>query len=104
MGVSLLLISLMSRTATAQFIHPGGLHTQADLNRMKAQVAAGAHPWTDDWNLLIQDPLAQNTYVASPAPNMGNVRQVADRDAHAAYLQALRWYTLNGSGGRTLLR
>jgi regulation of enolase protein 1 (concanavalin A-like superfamily) len=82
----------MASTARAQFVHPGGLHTQADLDRMKTQVAAGAHPWIDDWNLLIQDPLAQNTYVASPIPNMGNNRQLADQDAHAAYLQALRWY------------
>lgn len=65
-GVSWLLICLVSQTATAQFVHPGGLHTQADLDRMKTQVVAGAHPWIDDWNLLIQDPLAQNTYVASP--------------------------------------
>jgi regulation of enolase protein 1 (concanavalin A-like superfamily) len=78
--------------AKAQFVHPGGLHTQADLDRMKTQVAAGAHPWIDDWNLLIADPLAQNTYTAAPMANMGANRQRADQDAHAAYLQAIRWY------------
>ena len=88
----LLLISAMSQTAQAQFVHPGGLHTQADLDRMQTQVAAGAHPWIDDWNKLITDPLARNTYVAAPTANMGSNRQRADQDAHAAYLNAIRWY------------
>jgi hypothetical protein len=43
-----MLVCLVSQTANAQFVHPGGLHTQADLDRMKTQVAAGAHPWIDD--------------------------------------------------------
>lgn len=59
---------------------------------MKAKVAEGAHPWIDDWNLLIADPLAQNNYVAAPQANMGTSRQRCSRDAHAAYLNTLRWY------------
>lgn len=73
-------------------MHPGGLHTQADLDRMKTQVAAGAHPWIDDWNRLMKDPAAQYTYKASPNADMGANRQRADADAHAAYLNAIRWY------------
>jgi hypothetical protein len=92
MGVVLLLICIANQTAQAQYVHPGGLHTLADLDRMKAQVAAGAHPWIDDWNLLIADPLAQSTYTAAPRANMGANRQRADQDAHAAYLNAIRWY------------
>lgn len=75
-----------------RFVHPGGLHTQPDLDRMKAEVAEGAHPWIDDWNLLIQDPLAQSTYSPHALANMGSNRQLADQDAHAAYLNAIRWY------------
>lgn len=87
------LAAALSLAASAfAFVHPGGLHTQADLDRMKTQVAAGAHPWIDGWNLLIQDPLAQSTYVAKPQANMGSSRQAADLDAHAAYLNAIRWY------------
>ena len=86
-------IFLLSSNATAQtFIHPGGLHTLADLDRMKAKVAAGEHPWIDDWNKLITDAQAQNTYTAAAQANMGNSRQRADADAHAAYLNAIRWY------------
>src|ERR1051326_1800505 len=76
----------------AEFVHPGGLHTQADLDRMKAQVVAGAHPWIDGWNRLITDSQAQNTYTAAPQANMGVNRQRADAAAHAAYLNTIRWY------------
>jgi len=73
------------------FVHPGGLHTLADLDRMKEKVAAGEHPWIDGWNLLITDGKAQNTYVAHPQEHMIS-RQSAQNDATAAYLNALRWY------------
>lgn len=57
-------------TSTAKtsgnFIHPGGLHTQADLDRMKTKVAEAAQPWIDGWNLLIRDPLAQSNFKGSP--------------------------------------
>jgi len=87
------LLPLYSIAATAQtFVHPGGLHTQTDLDRMKTQVAAGAHPWIDSWNALIAHPKAQNTYAAAAQANMGVSRQRASADAVAAYLNALRWY------------
>jgi len=88
------LIVLLSalRLQAQTFVHPGGLHTQADLDRMKAKVAAGVHPWIDDYQKLITDPKAQNTYVAKPLANMGASRQQADADAHAAYLNTIRWY------------
>ena len=91
----LILVSTLGMINQAQaqtFVHPGGLHTQADLDRMKAKVAAGAHPWIDSWKLLITDRQAQKTYKAAPAANMGVSRQRADADAHAAYLNTLRWY------------
>jgi fibronectin type 3 domain-containing protein len=92
--IILIFIALVrtSLTNAQTFVHPGGLHTLADLDRMKARVAEGAHPWIDGWNVLINDAQAQNTYNASPNANMGASRQRADADAHAAYLNALRWY------------
>lgn len=74
------------------FVHPGGLHTLVDLERMKTNVHAGNHPWIDDWNKLIADPQAQTGYRTHVQANMGASRQNADLDAHAAYLDALRWY------------
>ena len=37
------------------FIHPSGLHTLADLERMKTNVLGGIHPWIDDGNKLLAD-------------------------------------------------
>ncbi|TDX02098.1 cellulose binding domain-containing protein [Dinghuibacter silviterrae] len=90
--ICLLLLVMAPRGRAQTFVHPGGLHTQADLDRMKTEVAAGAHPWIDDWNVLITDPQAQNTYTAKPLANLGTSRQQTDLDAHAAYLNAIRWY------------
>jgi regulation of enolase protein 1 (concanavalin A-like superfamily) len=91
-GVLLLFLSFSANAQT--FVHPGGLHTKADLDRMKAKVAAKEHPWIDGWNLLIADGLAQKTYTARPYTNIGGSgnRQQASKDAHAVYLNTLRWY------------
>jgi hypothetical protein len=86
------LFTLVTVSAPAQpFVHPGGLHTQADLDRMKAKVESREHPWIDGWNALIQDRKAQSNYKASPNSHMAS-RQRAQDDANAAYLNALRWY------------
>lgn len=74
------------------FVHPGGLHTLADLERMKTNVLAGNSPWIDDWRMLERDPQAQSNWKYAARANMGDSRQRADLDAHAAYLNALRWY------------
>lgn len=75
----------------AEFVHPGGLHTQADLDRMRTHVLAGESPWIQAWRALEKDPLAQSNWKPAPRANMGDSRQRADQDAHAAYLNALRW-------------
>jgi hypothetical protein len=77
-------------TFAALFVHPGGLHTQADLERMRTNVLAGNHPWVDDWQQLLRDPQAQSDWKSAARANMGDSRQRADADAHAAYLNALR--------------
>jgi hypothetical protein len=86
---------LTASAAVAQFVHPGGLHNQADLDRMRAQVAAGAQPWKACWDLLITDSQAQTSYNPAPQGNMGVSRQRASQDAHAAYLNAIRGYVSN---------
>src|SRR5205809_4178324 len=62
------------------FLHPVGLHTRKDFDRMKANVAAGEHPWIDSWNALIVHPKARNTYKAAPLADMGGNRQRASAD------------------------
>ncbi len=90
--VALTLSFTCSAEADAPFVHPGGLHTTVDLNRMKAKVAAGEHPWIDSWNALIAHPKAQSSYRPGPYPDMAVNRQRASADAVAAYLNAVRWY------------
>lgn len=88
----LLLWGLSGGALAREFVHPGGLHTLADLERMKRMVARGEQPWAEGWKALCQDPLAQHTFRARPMANMGDSRQKASVDAHAAYLNAIRWY------------
>lgn len=95
--VLLVLLSSLAIECEAQtqaFVHPGGLHTLADLDRVKAKVAAGEQPWKDAWDAFIRDGKAQSGYVASPQTQMGGsgYRQQAARDARAAYYNAIRWY------------
>lgn len=95
---SLILVGMMlcvHLAAQAQFVHPGGVHTLEDLNRMKAKVLAKESPWIEGWNQMIKDSKAQNTYTARPSTSVSGasgVRQQAARDATAAYYNILRWY------------
>ena len=89
---TIILLILFAVNAFSQsFLHPGLLHTQEDLDRMKERVAQGVHPWIEGWHRLIQDTKAQNNYSGRAQANM-NLRQVMSDDAVAAYLNALRWY------------
>ncbi|MDA9831653.1 hypothetical protein N9C66_09980 [Akkermansiaceae bacterium] len=48
------LAALIAVFAPAQK-HPGCLSTQADLDRMKAKVAAGEEPWKGSWDKLVKN-------------------------------------------------
>ena len=39
-------------SVSAQFIHPGGLHTQADFDRVKSKVEANEEPWSSAYKKL----------------------------------------------------
>jgi hypothetical protein len=84
-------------TSSTTYAHPGLLHTQADFDRMAAQVGAGAQPWKAGW-----DRLARNTHSSSswtPNPQSSIVRgsgctenySTAYNDIAAAYQNALYW-------------
>jgi hypothetical protein len=82
--------------AARTFVHPGLLHTEADFERMRTKVAAGAPPWSDGWNALIANGRAQ--LGASPRPlatvtrsaTLNNSPQMYI-DIARAYQTALRW-------------
>ncbi len=79
------------------FAHPGTLHTQADLDRMKAKVDASEEPWKSSFDTLAASPWAQTGW---PAYNVdyivrggsGNNYTRSQQDAQAIYELALRWH------------
>lgn len=95
----LLALALATARFSAAFVHPGALHTAADIARVKGHVNAGDEPWKTAWQLLSANPHAQTDWTPSPvqtiyrgddgvhAENYGN----AYNDAAAAYQLALRW-------------
>jgi hypothetical protein len=83
-----------------EFRHPGILHTQAELDRMRAKVKAATEPWKSGWDRLVASSFAQATYQANPqqvvcagtggCPN-GETFMPLARDVAAAYQNALRY-------------
>jgi hypothetical protein len=87
--------------ATTGFVHPGILNSKAQLDLVKAKIAAGAEPWTSALAKAKSSSAGQLTYKASPVVNMqcGNSGSTLDigctpasNDAVAAYTQSLIWY------------
>jgi hypothetical protein len=101
LGISATVQLVSAQTFSAQtirpFVHPGCLHTQADLNRMKSKVASNAQPWKAGYDVFAADPFSSSTY-AMRGPFAGvdrgtnNLnRTVFEQDGNAAYQQALMW-------------
>jgi autotransporter-associated beta strand protein len=96
-----LLSVLVSGTTMAQsFVHPGLLHTQVDLDRMKVKVAAGAQPWQSGWDMLVANSHSSLTRPHANVPD--TIYRGFDgvhpenyallfRDAASMYATALRW-------------
>jgi len=89
--------SLIPTWCTAQsFIHPGILHSQSDLDRMKTAVATKTEPTYSGYQLFVQNPASQYTYhMQGPMASVGRnptVGQSAyDSDANAAHQNAIMW-------------
>ncbi len=79
------------------FIHPGGLHTQADFDRIKAQLEAGNPTVTAAWNALLASEWSKSSAATYPVETIvrggssGQNYINAARGAHIAYENALRW-------------
>jgi autotransporter-associated beta strand protein len=97
----LLFFAALQQLNAQSFIHPGLLHTQTDLDRMKAKVAADAQPWKSSWDILVANSHASLTRAyTSPVPAIvyrgfdgTHPENYASlfRDAASAYTTALRW-------------
>ena len=78
------------------FIHPGGLHTQADFDRVKRLLAEGDPTITKAWNRLKANEYSGSGIATYPTVDVlrgGNVQNYmnACRGAAMAYQNALRW-------------
>jgi hypothetical protein len=83
----------------SKFVHPGVMHTQADLDRMRTKVVAGEQPWLDGYHKLVADSHSSSSYgmegpqttITRDAPT--GVRPYSwEDDCGAAYQNALLWY------------
>ncbi len=79
------------------FVHPGGLHTQADFDRIKQQLADGNTKVTAAYNVLKSAEFAQSTCSTYPVETIvrggsGGQNYInAARGAAIAYQNGLRW-------------
>jgi hypothetical protein len=92
-AVALALVSIEARAAGAPFVHPGLMHSQADLALVRQKLAAGEEPWTSAWKRLRSDPIAGLRYTPKPMAHVSAAPYGKDdvgasqmmRDASAAY-------------------
>ena len=88
--------SVAAQPTDRGFIHPGGLHTQADFDRVKAQLEAGNPKVKQAYAKLTSAAYAQANVQTSPTETIvrggsGENYMNAARGATAAYQNALRW-------------
>ena len=94
------------------FLHPGLLHTQMDLARIKLKVEEGAQPYLDGWNQLVNSPYSQAGWTPRATATIvrggaGDNVALLYNDVARAYQNALRWKiagsTAHGDTARDIL-
>lgn len=96
MAIVLTLTSAAQTTVDRGFIHPGGLHTQEDFDRVKTQIANNNPTVLKAWNKLKSAAYAQASVQTYPVETIvrggsGENYINAARGATMAYQNALRW-------------
>jgi hypothetical protein len=86
-----------NRSPSASFIHPGMLHSAADLERIKKNVQEGIEPWASAWEELKKNPFLKKTFEPMPLETVGRGagstgQENISWDGTAAYYNALAWY------------
>ncbi|MGA2060231.1 MAG: alginate lyase family protein [Thermoguttaceae bacterium] len=81
----------------AHFIHPGMLHSAADLDRIKNNVKDGVEPWAGAWKEFQNNRFLVKTFQPRPLETVGRgvgstgMNNMAN-DGTAAYNNAIAWY------------
>jgi Alginate lyase len=74
---------------TSGIQHPGALHTQADLARVRAGVSAATEPWASAWKAAAGAD-AGKTYQPNVKADITDVYALQNQ-GHAAYVLAVKW-------------
>ena len=90
----LLFFCSFSNLKAQEFIHPGILHKESDMARMRQKIAEKAEPWFTAWNNLRSSPEAQLTWNPRPTETVirggtGDNIALMYRDVAASYAHAL---------------
>lgn len=88
-AVGILLVCLMACTANAQMVHPGGWHTQADLDEIRDNVAARREPWITGWNAARNE--GPNANFRTNPPALVTSRSAMHTDGFAAWVLTMKW-------------
>ena len=103
MKVALLFWIAAIADAQPKFVHPGIFHNKAELDFLKAKLAAGEEPWKSAFEALRKDAVSQLSWTPKPIPDVKrgayNRPDIGgsdmERSASAAYSHAIQW-TLTG--------
>lgn len=94
----LLMVATVRGVEPAPFVHPGLLHTQSDLERMRKMVAQGIEPWKNGFEKLRNHPESKADWrmrgpfavVVRDALDSQHIAEF-DQDGNAAYQNAVMW-------------
>lgn len=83
----------------SEFIHPGLLHNQAELDFIKQKIQAEEEPWFSGWKTLLEADISKMDWQFKAAANVlrgaYNKPDIGasdlERDAAAVYSQAIQW-------------
>lgn len=94
--VYIILLHSIAGAQAPAFLHPGLLHSRADLQRMKNGVKEQTLPVYEGYTVFKEDPFSRYNYrMKGPLPMVGRNPGVGqadyDSDANAAYQNALMW-------------
>ena len=85
-----------AKTAEPTFVHPGLLHSRADLDRMRSGVQSHSEPWYTAWQAFLKSRLLAANYqpqaIEVVGRGVGSDGQLnISPDASAVYYNAIAW-------------
>ena len=96
-SASVMPAQLYGQSRPAHFIHPGMLHSAAELDRIKKNVKDGVEPWVGAWKEFQKNRFLAKTFQPRPLETAGRgvgstgMNNIAG-DGTAAYNNAIAWY------------